>query len=83
LIRTWIDKLNMTWTSKVCCPFLFGSEEYSKAKDQDWLDSVNQDRKKEQLDSVTYEAFEIIMDRLEKEWFNLVRHSLTQALASH
>jgi len=33
---------------------------------------VNADRKKEQLDRVTCEAFEIIMDRLEKEWFDLV-----------
>ena len=33
---------------------------------------VNVDRKKEQIDKVTYEAFEIIMDRLEKEWFDLV-----------
>lgn len=41
--------------------------------DQEWLEMVNTDRKKEQLDKVTCEAFEIIMDRLEKEWFDLVR----------
>ena len=41
--------------------------------DQEWLEMVNADRKKEQLDKVTCEAFEIIMDRLEKEWFDLVR----------
>jgi hypothetical protein len=34
---------------------------------------MNAERKGQQLDSVSYEAFEIIMDRLEKEWFNLVR----------
>jgi hypothetical protein len=42
-------------------------------QDQEWLESVNSERKKEQLDKVTYEVFEIIMDRLEKEWFSLVR----------
>ena len=40
--------------------------------DQEWLDAVNNDRKKEQMDKVSCEAFEIIMDRLEKEWFDLV-----------
>ena len=35
---------------------------------------MNADRKKGgDLNKVTYEAFEIIMDRLEKEWFDLVR----------
>jgi NuA3 HAT complex component NTO1 len=43
------------------------------AADQEWLDAVNTERKKEQLDKVTYEVFEVVMDRLEKEWFNLVR----------
>lgn len=40
--------------------------------DQEWLDSVNGERKKEQIDMVSCETFEIIMDRLEKEWFDLV-----------
>jgi hypothetical protein len=40
--------------------------------DEEWLKAVNEERKKEQLDKVTSEMFEIIMDRLEKEWFNLV-----------
>ncbi|KAJ7355672.1 bromodomain and PHD finger-containing protein 3 [Mycena albidolilacea] len=43
-------------------------------QDQEWLDAVNADRKKEQLDRVTYEIFEVVMDRLEKEWFNLTKH---------
>jgi len=34
---------------------------------------VNADRKREQLDTVSFETFEIVMDRLEKEWFDLVR----------
>ena len=34
---------------------------------------MNAERKKEQLDRATYELFEIIIDRLEKEWFDLVR----------
>lgn len=52
---------------------------------------MNAERRKEQLDQVTYETFEIIMDRLEKEWFELVRiyypsHTCLfppDALASH
>ncbi|KAG8929874.1 nuA3 HAT complex component nto1 [Tulasnella sp. 418] len=43
-------------------------------QDQEWLDAMNADRKKEQVDQVTYEVFEIIMDRLEKEWFDLMKH---------
>jgi uncharacterized protein YfbU (UPF0304 family) len=39
------------------------------------LDAVNADRKKSGIDSVTEEGFEIIMDRLEKEWFALVGSS--------
>lgn len=34
---------------------------------------MNAERKKDQLDIVSYEAFEIIFDRLEKEWFALVK----------
>lgn len=41
--------------------------------DQAWLDALNADRKKDQLDKISYETFEIVMDRLEKEWFDLVR----------
>jgi hypothetical protein len=41
--------------------------------DMEWLDSVNAERKKEQGDRVSCETFEIIMDRLEKDWFDLVR----------
>lgn len=40
--------------------------------DQEWLDAVNAERKKEGQGAVSYEIFEIIMDRLEKEWFDLV-----------
>jgi len=40
--------------------------------DQEWLDALNAERKKEQLNKISYEAFEIVMDRLEKEWFDLV-----------
>ena len=39
----------------------------------EWLDSMNAERKKEQADRVSCEVFEIIMDRLEKDWFDLVR----------
>ncbi|KAI0351350.1 hypothetical protein OH77DRAFT_1429898 [Trametes cingulata] len=43
-------------------------------QDQEWLDAVNQERKAQQLDKVSYETFEIIMDRLEKEWFDLSKN---------
>jgi hypothetical protein len=33
---------------------------------------VNAERKKEQMGPVSYELFEVIIDKLEKEWFNLV-----------
>ncbi|KAF7309481.1 Bromodomain containing protein [Mycena indigotica] len=42
-------------------------------QDQEWLDAVNAERKKEQIDKVSYEVFEVVMDRLDKEWFNLTK----------
>ena len=66
----------MIWTSKVrlsisSLPFLLDS--LSLAIDEEWLNAVNEDRKKNQLDKIDQELFEIMMDRLEKEWFDLVR----------
>ncbi|KAK7463006.1 hypothetical protein VKT23_007588 [Stygiomarasmius scandens] len=43
-------------------------------QDKEWLDAVNLDRKKEQIDRVSYEVFEVVMDRLEKEWFDLTKN---------
>ncbi|KAF9483021.1 hypothetical protein BDN70DRAFT_358633 [Pholiota conissans] len=43
-------------------------------QDQEWLDVVNAERTKQQLDKVSCESFEIIMDRLEKEWFDLTKN---------
>ncbi|KAJ2917073.1 hypothetical protein MD484_g3339, partial [Candolleomyces efflorescens] len=43
-------------------------------QDAEWLEAVNQERRKEQLDHITAETFEIIMDRLEKEWFDLTKN---------
>ncbi|WWC97966.1 hypothetical protein V866_004855 [Kwoniella sp. B9012] len=40
-------------------------------QDQEWLDAINAERKKEQSGAISYEVFEILMDKLEKEWFNL------------
>ncbi|SNX87844.1 related to Peregrin (Bromodomain and PHD finger-containing protein 1) [Melanopsichium pennsylvanicum] len=42
-------------------------------QDQEWLDALNYDRRKEGLDTISYETFEIILDQLEKEWFDLMR----------
>ena len=44
---------------------------------------MNVERKKDQLNAVTYETFEIIMDRLEKEYFDLVRLSVFHLGFSH
>ena len=65
----------MIWTSKVrfsvSLPYLL--DYLSLAVDEEWLNAVNEDRKKNQLDRIDQELFEIMMDRLEKEWFDLVR----------
>ena len=52
-------------------PYLLDS--LSLSIDEEWLNAVNEDRKKNQLDKIDQELFEIMMDRLEKEWFDLVR----------
>lgn len=41
-------------------------------QDQEWLDLVNEERKKAQVGAVSSEVFEILMDKLEKEWFEIV-----------
>ncbi|KAG6335068.1 hypothetical protein ID866_4028 [Astraeus odoratus] len=43
-------------------------------QDQEWLDGVNLERKRDQLNLVSPETFEIIMDRLEKEYFDLTKN---------
>ena len=43
--------------------------------DQAWLDAINVERTRDQSGPISYEVFEIIMDKLEKEWFELVRPS--------
>jgi hypothetical protein len=48
------------WVNKMSCT------------DKEWLDALNVERRKEGIDPLTYEFFEIVMDRLEKEWFDLV-----------
>ncbi|RXK35381.1 hypothetical protein M231_07371 [Tremella mesenterica] len=42
-------------------------------QDKEWLDAVNAERTKDQSGPISYEVFEIIMDKLEKEWFNLIK----------
>lgn len=44
--------------------------------DKAWIDVVNEERTKDGLDRISYEAFEIMMDRLEKDWFDLVCYRL-------
>jgi hypothetical protein len=49
--------------------------------DQAWLDSINKVRAKDG-NSVSSETFEIIFDKLEKEWFDLVSSSSSFPLKS-
>ena len=73
----------MTWTNKVR-DISFGLQlgRAERCADQEWLEVVNAERKSQQLDKVSYETFEIIMDRLEKEWFDLVRPLVLNAARS-
>ncbi|KAF8141451.1 hypothetical protein EV363DRAFT_1308129 [Boletus edulis] len=43
-------------------------------QDQEWLDAINIERKKDQINLVAYETLEVIMDRLEKEYFDLTKN---------
>ena len=67
------SRSNMTWTSKVCLTLFVAWRPAQSHIDQEWLDAINIERKKDQINLVAYETFEIIMDRLEKEYFDLVR----------
>ncbi|KAJ7923932.1 PHD-zinc-finger like domain-containing protein, partial [Mycena leptocephala] len=49
--------------------------------DQAWLDALNVERQKRLLDKISYEVFEVVIDRLEKEWFNLAKLILKPGLA--
>ncbi|KAG6885753.1 hypothetical protein C0993_010265 [Termitomyces sp. T159_Od127] len=43
-------------------------------QDKEWLDALNRERRKEQMSQISYELFEVVMDRLEKEWFDLTKN---------
>ena len=45
----------------------------SMLTDTEWLEELNGERRRRQLDTVSCETFEIILDRLEKEWFTLMK----------
>ncbi|PVG00757.1 hypothetical protein CPB86DRAFT_728789, partial [Serendipita vermifera] len=42
-------------------------------QDFDWLQELNTERTKDKLDPVSAEIFEVVMDQLEKEWFDLMK----------
>ncbi|KAI8356136.1 PHD-zinc-finger like domain-containing protein [Choanephora cucurbitarum] len=44
-------------------------------QDQCWLQLYNKERRKESLDDVSPFLFECIMDKLEKEWLNLIKNA--------
>ena len=73
----------MTWTSKVRPAVNLRAHCPSLSSDQEWVDALNAERKAQHLDKITYETFEIVMDRLEKEWFDLVSSSGTGRHASY
>jgi hypothetical protein len=67
----------MIWMSKVCFVLLsYHDREAGSIRlsitDREWVDLVNKDRQAQQLDRLSYELFEVVMDQLEKEWFALV-----------
>lgn len=67
----------MTWTNKVRAKVFSHDRQYlHREQDQEWLDAANTERKKDQGERISQELFEIIMDRLEKEWFDLVSSRL-------
>ncbi|CAG8627733.1 16517_t:CDS:10, partial [Cetraspora pellucida] len=43
-------------------------------QDDIWLKSLNQERKREDLGELTADVFEALIDRLEKEWFDLTKN---------
>lgn len=52
----------------VMCHSIF----FSIWADKAWIDAVNEERGMGGADRISYETFEIMMDRLEKDWFDLV-----------
>ncbi|KAF5379525.1 hypothetical protein D9615_006509 [Tricholomella constricta] len=50
-------------------------------QDKEWLDALNRERRKEQMTQISYELFEVVMDRLEKEWFDLTKNITKPDLA--
>lgn len=67
----------MIWMNKVRYPEVqLVHFDWLNGIDQEWLDAINTERRKEQLDKISCEVFEIVMDRLEKEWFDLVGSNL-------
>ncbi|KAI8345352.1 PHD-zinc-finger like domain-containing protein [Blakeslea trispora] len=54
---------------------LFQTVEYDMdEQDEVWLQIYNKERKKDNLGEISSELFEAMMDRIEKEWFNLVKN---------
>ncbi|KAG9291594.1 hypothetical protein G9A89_022013 [Geosiphon pyriformis] len=43
-------------------------------QDQKWLSMINSERKKEDFGEISENIFEMLMDRLEKEWFDLTKN---------
>ena len=68
--------MNTIWTSRVWLVALQGCHRLRETIDQEWLDLYNWEKKGKDGggDVASPEMFEIVMDQLEKEWFNLVRY---------
>ena len=67
----WQFRWNIIWTNKVRVLFKY-LKAFCHFPLVHRLDVVNSERQNDQLNKVSYETFEIIMDRLEKGWFDLV-----------
>ncbi|CAE7074932.1 unnamed protein product [Rhizoctonia solani] len=55
------------------CLFLAHNSIHLFFLDEEWLTEINKERYKEQSERISAETFEIIIDRLEKEWFELMK----------
>lgn len=56
----------------ISLPLLLPLPRTPSCEDQIWLDGLNAERKAEGVAPISYETFEILFDKLEKEWFDLV-----------
>ncbi|RIA79372.1 hypothetical protein C1645_840853 [Glomus cerebriforme] len=55
-------------------PFIRPEGHYIRHVDDYWLKALNEERRKEDLGELSADVFEAVIDRLEKEWFDLTKN---------